>query len=159
MNLRTEFEPLLISPYGLHLDAERAARCWDLTEQNGDTDEGLGGQIARADEWLRLCRRTKHVNRKAGTSYGLKHAVERWHRGLTPSINCYVQNGCFLMAAHRLGFKMLGYAGRYFEGRGRMAWDCHNAWINISRRGMPDPALDDMRRITRLMLAAPTPPC
>jgi hypothetical protein len=127
--LRAEFEQLLISPYGLHLDAERAARGW---EKYSDCDDRLREEIARADEWLRLRPRTKAINRRVGTSYGLKHQVESWHRQRNPAGNCYVANGCFLMAAQRLGFKMEGVQGSYWGERGRTSWDCFNAYINLS---------------------------
>jgi hypothetical protein len=47
-------------------------------------------------EWLSLCRRRKTINTKIGTSYGLKHRVEK-HFGK------YVTNGAFIAAVIHLG--------------------------------------------------------
>jgi hypothetical protein len=135
--LREEFEPLLISPHGLHYDIERCRRAWD-DEVEGATkhqtwdewEEHLRGEIAKADEWLRLQRRTKHVNTRTSTSYGLKHVVENWFWNKYGT-NGYLCNGCFLMAAHRLGFKMKGCPSKYCFTGGYVN-DCFNAWINIS---------------------------
>src|SRR6266480_3824140 len=74
--LRAEFEPLLISPYGCHLDAARCARGWDTSKES---DEDLAEQIARADVWLQMMGPRRTPNRRI-SSYGLKHVVEGWHR-------------------------------------------------------------------------------
>jgi len=55
--------------------------------------------IAIADEWLRLPPRTTEINVVAGTSNSaLLEVLKRKGDG-------DVINGCFIMAAHRLGFK------------------------------------------------------
>jgi hypothetical protein len=131
--LREKFEPLLISSYGLHLNPELCREAWDHV---GEKDEMLWDEIAKADEWLRLCTPTAHINTRVGTSYGLKHIVESWFRRKYGG-NGYVRNGCFLMAAHLLEFKMKGMPARYCIWNGGTMWDCHNAWINIAKRGMP----------------------
>jgi hypothetical protein len=142
LGLREEFEPVLISPHGLHFDAELCRRAWEDQIETAtkhqpwqEWEEVLRGEIAKADEWLRLCHRTKHINKRTATSYGLKHIVEDWwiakHGG-----NGYLCNGCFLMAAYRLGFQMKGAPGRYCFKAG-FVWDCFNAWINISSRDVP----------------------
>ena len=134
--LREEFEPLLISPHGLHYTAELCRRAWDDEAENvSDWDrweDHLRGEIAKADEWLRLQPRTKTINTRTATSYGLKHVVENWYRNKYGG-NGYLCNGCFLMAAHRLGFKMKGRPGNYCFDGGYVR-DCFNAWINISSK-------------------------
>jgi hypothetical protein len=140
--LREEFEPVLISPHGLHLDAELCRIAWEdevesVTKHQSwkEWENHLREEIAKADEWLRLCGRTQYVNKRVGTSYGLKHAVEHWYRSKYGG-DGYLCNGCFLMAAHRLGFKMKGKPALYcFKKDG--VYDCFNAWINISSREMP----------------------
>lgn len=42
-------------------------------------------------EWLTLCRKRKTINPEIGTSYGLKHQVEKY-------FNKYVTNGSFIAA-------------------------------------------------------------
>jgi hypothetical protein len=99
-------------------------------------EEVLRGEAAKADEWLRLCSRTIQINPRMGTSYGLKHAAEHWHCATKGrGFNGYIANGCFLMAAHRLGFLMKGHPSRYYIGGGT-EWDCHNAYLNI-KQGLP----------------------
>jgi hypothetical protein len=135
MNLREEFEPVLISSHGLHLTPELCQAGWDSDGPSGRHDDYLSAQIARADEWLRLQSQTKHINTRIGTSYGLKHEVERWHRENRSNqfLDCYVSNGCFLMAAHRLGFRMRGRVADYCWGP-KFIRDCFNAYITISLR-------------------------
>src|SRR5262249_42775792 len=119
--LRSEFEPLLISPLGLHVNAEKAKDGWNLSEALGNKDIQLREEIARAEEWLQLCHRVEDINYNAGTSYYLKLVVERWHQ--ERGTRGYVQNGCFLMAARRLGFQMKGEPGSYW-GHSLLARDC-----------------------------------
>jgi hypothetical protein len=83
---------------------------------------------------LRQVGRRKTINRRIGSSYGLKHRVERWHRD-QGNDDCYVANGCFLMAAHRLGFLIEPITGRYY-GPGGPRWDSFNAFVNISSRAL-----------------------
>jgi hypothetical protein len=139
MRLREEFEPVLISPNGLHYTPELCRQSWDDEYEKHQPwekwDEVLREEIVKADEWLRLCTRTKQINKTIGTSYGLKHTLEHWWEK-TKGVDGYVCNGCFLMAAHRLGFKMKGCPGSYCF-RGGFVDDCFNAYLNISSRGMP----------------------
>jgi hypothetical protein len=125
VSLREEFEGHLLSPDGLHGDAEACAAAWDR-ERTGD--EALEAMIGLSDEWLRRCTRSRSgVNRRVPSSYGLKNICSRWHGkdGFGPKI----LNGCFLMAAHRLGFEMEAQAPRYIDKIGRVD---SNAFINIS---------------------------
>jgi hypothetical protein len=130
-DLRKEFEPLLISPSGCHLDRDLCRASWDKWDKERERD-WWRQQVVRADTWLRLCQPTKRFNKRIGTSYGLKHQVERWWR-CRNSKDVYVSNGCFLMAAHRLGFRMKPVEARYCAAGGYI-WDCHNAYLNISSR-------------------------
>ena len=54
-------------------------------------------RIQATVDWLQRIEATKHVNYRAGTSYGLKHIAER-------DIG-YIQNGIFICAAYLAGFK------------------------------------------------------
>jgi hypothetical protein len=135
--LRDEFEPLLLSSYGYHINAANCAKAWD--EECCD-DARLEQQIARADVWLRQVGRRKTINSKIGSSYGLKHRVEGWHRQ-RQSGDCYVANGCFLMAAHRLGFKVQPLMGRYYGPGKGPSWDRLNAFLNISSRALSPPGV------------------
>jgi hypothetical protein len=47
--------------------------------------------------WMARCVRTQHVNMRASSSYGLKHAVER-------AYDCYIANGTLIAAAIAEGF-------------------------------------------------------
>lgn len=59
-------------------------------------------EIAASADWIRLQRRiATHNNRQ--TSYGYKHAVERWFRARDSYQ--YVANGSFIAAALGLGFQ------------------------------------------------------
>jgi hypothetical protein len=123
-SLREDFEPMLLSPDGLHGDAEACALAWNAETSS---DERLEGMIELADEWLRLCTRIRSVNTRAPSSYGLKNICSRWHGrdGLGPKI----LNGAFLMAAYRLGFLMERQPPRFVEKIGR----CDaNAFLNIA---------------------------
>jgi hypothetical protein len=124
MSLRDEFEPHRLSPDGMHPDAAACGKAWDRETSD---DAKLEGMIALADEWLRLCGRSKDIDRTKPNSYSLKSICSRWHgkHGFGPMI----LNGCLLMAAHRLGFKMEQQTPRYVEKLKR--FDA-NAFINIS---------------------------
>jgi hypothetical protein len=132
MSLRAEFEPLLISPNGLHATAEECAAAWDREKTS---DAQLCEQIALADEWLRKCTKSKTIDRTKPSSYGLKSIASRWHGwgGFGPQIF----NGCFLMAASRLGFKMEPQPPRYVSKIKRN--DC-NAFLNIASWPMAETA-------------------
>jgi uncharacterized protein YozE (UPF0346 family) len=127
-NLRLEFEPKLISPFGLHLDSTRCKEAWDQESYPGGD---LPAQIERATQWLTLWSKTKRINKEPGTSYGLKHRAEAWHHERSNRAT-YMSNGCFLMAAQRLGFQLKGNESRYCWHDPKWVWDCHNAWLNIS---------------------------
>jgi hypothetical protein len=143
MPLREDFEPFLLSPYGLHSSPELCRMAWDREVALATKDlpwpeleARLREEIARADAWLRLCDRTSRVNPRIGSSYGLKHKAENWHRVRHPDGNSYMANGCFLMAADRLGFVLRGVPGNYcFEGG--YIRDTHNALLNIRSGSWP----------------------
>lgn len=71
-------------------------------------------QFERACDWLSGQRRTKQVNPRAGTSYGLKHKME--------DAAGYVTNGMFIAAAIACGFKVA------------RAFGSPNAFLNISTK-------------------------
>jgi hypothetical protein len=119
-SLREEFEPLLLSPDGLHPDAEACAEAWDR-EKTSEAE--LEAMIALADEWLRRCTRSRSVNVRIPSSFGLKNIASRYHGG------AMILNGCFLMAAARLGFQMERQAPRYVAKIGRVD---ANAFLNIT---------------------------
>jgi hypothetical protein len=120
MDLRQEFEPLLLSPDGLHPDAKACAAAWG---RETSSDARLEAMIALADEWLRLCSRSRSgINRRIPSSYGLKNICQRYHGGER------ILNGCFIMAAHRLGFMMEAQEPRYIDKIGRVD---SNAFLNI----------------------------
>ena len=76
--LREEFEPQLISPHGAHLNTARCKRAW-----NEETwSEGfMREQVAVANVWLtQVASKRKTINKRVGSSYGVKHAVEHWWR-------------------------------------------------------------------------------
>jgi hypothetical protein len=141
--LREEFEPLLLSPHGLHHDPEICRMAWDAKAEKIEDwpryEAILQEEIARGDEWLRLCGRTIHVNQRCGTRYGLKHIAEDWHEA-SGRRNGYMANGCFLMAAQRLGFQMRGVWGNYCFGGGFVR-DTFNAHLNISSKHWPETLL------------------
>jgi hypothetical protein len=88
-------------------DAPREAR------GNAHADE-----FERSCEWLKRQPRTKNLNRRAGTSYGLKHEAEK-------EVG-YMHNGMFIAAAIACGFKV----ERDDNGP--------NAFMNISVRSVRD---------------------
>lgn len=49
-------------------------------------------------EYLRFCKPIKTINPRVGSSYGLKHEVERWS-------GVYVHNGAFIAAVIHAGIK------------------------------------------------------
>jgi hypothetical protein len=121
MALRDEFEkPALISPDGLHGDAASCSLAWD---RETSSDERLEAMIALADEWLLRCTRSKSVNMRIPSSFGLKNIASRYHGG------ALILNGAFLMAAHRLGFQMERQAPRFVAKLGRVD---ANAFLNIT---------------------------
>jgi len=64
------------------------------------TDPDVRGEISTARQFIRkVGRRRKTINRKLGTSYGLKHQAER-HMGV------YISNGAFIAAAYLEGYAM-----------------------------------------------------
>jgi hypothetical protein len=118
--LRQEFEPHLLSPDGLHPDAASCAKAWNVETSS---DERLEGMISLAEEWLKLCTKSRMgVNKRVPSSFGLSKICERYHGGAR------VLNGPFLMACHRLGFMMEQQPPRFVAKLGRD--DC-NAWISV----------------------------
>jgi hypothetical protein len=129
MLLRTEFEPVLLSPLGLHHGPENCRIAWDRE----GSDTLLHDEVTRAEQWLALWPKTRTINKAAGTSYGLKHFASAWHQEHNPAGgDGYIMNGCFLMAARRLGFHLAGVWGRYCWFDGADIWDTLNAYLNIS---------------------------
>src|SRR3974390_2921344 len=98
--LREKFGPILLSPAGFHSSLVETQRAWNRYDKIE-----LEAEIARANRFLQLVGKRKSIN-KQFTSYALKHVVEHWTYSLPDhSGNAYVSEGCFLMAAQRLGFK------------------------------------------------------
>src|SRR5262245_25526040 len=130
--LRDEFEPLLISPRGIHPTFELCKAAWDeyrIIEDGCSLDE----QIRRAHTWLSRADRTQGINKRAGTSSRLKHLVESWFSARQER-DVSVSNGSFLMAAHRLGFKIEPSHIRHASGL--IIRDGLNAYINISQQSI-----------------------
>lgn len=82
----------------------------------------LTNGFKQACMWLSLQERTKNINPKGGTSYALKHAVERWGRKMFGHKSSGVPNGSFIAAAIHLGFK--------YKPIGESS---PNVYLNISR--------------------------
>jgi hypothetical protein len=123
MTLRDEFEPLLISWYGFHRGPAACKRAWACANPSG---EKLAAEIARATEWLSRGPKTKAINKKAGSSYSLKHIAERWHERRRPG-NPYISSGALLMAAHRLKFAIEPTGSWSGDER-----DFCNGWLGIA---------------------------
>jgi hypothetical protein len=135
MSLRAEFEPLMLSHYGLHCRVDLCREAWDREDR--DCDTYYVDQIDHVTRWLSQCTKTRNINKDIGTSYGLKHIAQAWlgERG----IDGYAYNGCFLMAAQRLGFKMVGMPARYCWNRGFID-ETFNAYLNIAKSSIPRPS-------------------
>ena len=129
--LREEFEPLFISPLGCHLYAELCRAAWD-----GSWSEETKTMIAIADEWLRLPPRTTEINVAAGISYRLKDRIPPCWKSLKRKGDGDVINGCFIMAAHRLGFQIRPTRPNDRTAGAIRGLDCLNAYINISDRSL-----------------------
>jgi len=109
-----------ISVDGLHQTAEQCRAAWD---RETSSDQKLETMIALADEWLKLCTRSRSVNRRLRSSFGLSKICSRWHDGKR------VLNGPFLMACHRAGYEMEVQPPKFVAKIGR---DDANAWISIA---------------------------
>ncbi len=78
-------------------------------------------ECKRAARFLKHVERRKTINQKAGSSYSLKHQVERFCRSFPNSeyTNQYVANGSFICVALHLGFEVqpahLGSPNVYFN--------------------------------------------
>ncbi len=125
MTLRDEFVPFLLSWYGFHRTPSACAAIWNDTARS---ESQLADEIARAAEWLSQWSPTTSVNRKAGSSYSLKHVAERWHEVRAPRRNAYIGNGSLVMAALRLRFVV--EPTRNWSGDAR---DFCNAWLGVPR--------------------------
>ena len=68
------------------------------------------------EEFLMLCKRTKHPNKELGSTYHFKHAVERFNPPM------YVREGALILAALHLGFEIQQIPGRT------------SAYLNISKK-------------------------
>jgi hypothetical protein len=96
-----------------HLSPEERQRQFAADRADMFTERSFE-QFARARAWLEAQPRTMHVNRAAGSSYGLKHVAE-------DEIG-YVTNGIFIAAAVAAGFTVERDQGS------------PNAVFNISKR-------------------------
>jgi hypothetical protein len=130
MDLKEEFANHLLSAHGFHLNPKTWEDAW--AEPPGKWEE----QIERARKWLILMDKTKKLNRRIGSSYGLKHRVERWHRRNDPGCDAYVANGCFLMAAIRLGFIFSPIPQVYCWKTSKGSYEQFNAFLNISSKSV-----------------------
>jgi hypothetical protein len=102
--LRAEFEPVLISPYGLHRNAIECRQGWDREK---GSDEKLAGMIYLADRWLRHCEPSRRINYTIPNSFSLKRFAERWHAArMGGNVYGHMLHGCLLMACHRRGILM-----------------------------------------------------
>jgi hypothetical protein len=137
---RERFEPHLLSPKGAHLNADKCRKSWDEGQARWG-EEFLGKQFDYCVEWLSLKGMIKNINRDVGTSYTLKHAVERYCREKGDGI--WIANGVLLMAAHHLGFKIEPYESNYCGG----GWDCYNAYLNISKKPIESERVRRGRRV------------
>lgn len=75
-------------------------------------------EVAVCRAWLRSRKKLKHINPRAGSSYGLKHKVE-------DDMGEYVSNDAFKEAARLEGFRI------EFAGRGQLP--LMNPYINIEK--------------------------
>jgi hypothetical protein len=139
MSLREAFEPRLLSRFGYQRNAQVCAAEWDSYSK---ADTSMEQEIARATRWLAQVQQTKKINRW-NSSYGYKHMVERWSRWRYPGENPYVANGCFIMAALRMGFLVQ-----------RCPHASPNAWLNISKRSLARP--DSDKPVHQFQSLAPT---
>ena len=99
-----------LTDFGFGVSAEQT---FDVERLKLTEDRSLS-QFMRARQWLRKFPKTKTLNRRAGSSYGLKHVAAH-------SIG-YVTNGVFIAAAAAEGFTI------------ERITDSPNAWFNISTR-------------------------
>jgi len=120
-----EIEPDLVYE-GLHSPFYR--KRLSEKEQHRDFEESRNlllqatDQFDRACQWLSMQKRTKNINKKALSSYGLKHCVEGWSRDRSV-LNPYVANGVLIAAAIHLGFQ--------YEQLDELN---PNVYLNISKR-------------------------
>lgn len=95
------------------------------------TDEALA-QFERACGWLAKVEKSPSVNKDAGTSYGLKHAAERYWRKqyradpATKENDAYISEGMFICAALHLGFST------------RREENTASVCVNIAKRSLKD---------------------
>jgi hypothetical protein len=142
--LREEFEPHLLSPDGLHASAEDCRKAWDAETS---TDARLAKMIGLADQWLRECTKSSAINRRAPSSFMLSKIASRWfgRDGFGPRI----LHGCFLMSAHRAGFKMQPAPPRYVD---KIKRNASEAFISIGSWPRIDgaPGQNEKRKEARL---------
>jgi hypothetical protein len=100
--------------------AERQAEI-EASRQEMLTDYAVD-EFHRAVRWLERQPKTKNINRRAGTSYGLKERPEAESTG-------YVSGGMFIAAAVACGFTV--------ERAGDNSAD---AWLNIRRAWITEPS-------------------
>ena len=83
-------------------------------------------QFERAVEFLSQIEPRATINFQIGSSYGLKHRCEAWHRRRRPDSDPYVPNGVFIAAAAHLGFRVYRSRDPYHP----------NAAFNFSSRSL-----------------------
>lgn len=140
MDMKEEFRECLLSAHGFHVNPSTWEEAWR------ERDDGYADQIERARKWLILVDKIRSPNKRIGTSYGLKHRVERWHRRNAADefrTDCYVSNGCFLMAAVRLGFTFSPIPSLYCWKDSKGSYEKFNAFLNISSKSVN--ALDNFK--------------
>jgi hypothetical protein len=92
----------------------------------GDVSESQYLEISLCVEFIeKLCRKTVNINLQAGTSYTLKHKVERWICAIGRK-HTYIGNGSFIVAALVLGYS--------YKGKNKKQEYCIlNPFFNISK--------------------------
>ncbi len=83
-------------------------------------------QFRRAISWLDEQPRTRKINRRAGSSYGLKEEVELDGQ--------YVSSGMFIAAAIACGYQVE-----------RAGFNSRDAWLNIGQLRQTNPNLEALR--------------
>ncbi len=102
-----EAHPLLTHfGMGIYFDRNKT-----LEERNRDFEANRKSLANAENECERACQFLTHVNARKtidtrSSSYGLKHAVERYMKNLAEVENPYVANGSFIVAALHMGFEM-----------------------------------------------------
>lgn len=112
--------------WGIAAQEVEKAGSYDAALRNGQTS--LLRSVDECNRCLRFLQhveKRKSINPKVGSSYGLKHEVERFLDLLKADApaNCYVANGSFICAALHLGFEVK-----------RLTWNNPNVHFNMSSK-------------------------